>query len=359
MDTATQERLAALTLALCAVPSPFGEEAALGDWLQAYLARFEVHRVGASLVVRTPPRGRPVVGLFGHTDTVPAHPESGPSRREGDRIVGLGASDMKGGLAVMLTLIEELNTEDIKYDLVFVFYEKEEGPFTDSGLIPLFDALPWLRDIDFAFCLEPTDNTLQVGAVGSLHAEIVFHGVAAHSARPWQGENAIHKAGPLLLALLNRPHREVEVKGFRFREALSVTLASGGRARTIIPDRMALHVNYRFAPGRSMDEVEAELRALVGEAATLEISERCPAGDVVTDHPIARRFLALCPVPVEPKQAWTDVARLGLYGVAAVNFGPGLTAQAHKRDEYAEVPMLARCYALFRRFLTDGADDAC
>lgn len=356
------ERLAALTLALCAVPSPFGDEGAIADWLMERLSALarpslELYRVGHSIVARTVPRGRPVVALFGHTDTVPAHPDSGPLRQEGEVIYGLGSSDMKGGLAVMLTLLAELNTYNIKYDLVFVFYEKEEGPFADSGLIPLFEDLPWLRDIAFAFCLEPTDNTLQVGAVGSLHAEVIFHGVAAHSARPWQGDNAIHKAGPLLSALAQRAHREVRVGGFPFREALSATLASGGRSRTVVPDRFALHLNYRFAPGRGLDEVEEELRALVGPEAELRVEERCPAGDVVTDHPIARRFLALCPVPVEPKQAWTDVARLGLYGVPALNFGPGLTAQAHKRDEHALAPMIAENYTMFYRFLTDGAED--
>src|SRR6185436_16291158 len=107
--------------------------------------------------------------------------------------------------------------------------EREEGPFLESGLGPLLERLPGFSRIQLGIAMEPTDNVVQVGCVGSLHATLRFAGKSAHSARPWQGDNAVHRAGPLLAELLALPRREVSFAGFPFYEVFSVTLAKGGR----------------------------------------------------------------------------------------------------------------------------------
>jgi len=150
--------------------------------------------------------------------------------------------------------------------VVLVFYDREEGPYETNGLEPVLDACPWLRDTGLGFCLEPTDLELQLGCVGSLHATVSFAGRAAHSARPWQGENAIHKAGPFLAELLALAPREVAFgPGLVFREVTSATLAKGGIGRNVVPASLDLHVNVRFAPGRTPEDAERELRARVGD----------------------------------------------------------------------------------------------
>jgi succinyl-diaminopimelate desuccinylase len=356
-------RVEALTLALCDISSVTGDEAACADAIAALLAPtgLTLSRVGQTVLARSGGGGgaggttsaRPLILLVGHTDTVPPKAGEGAPRREGSRIVGLGASDMKGGLAVMIALAETLPFATLPYDVGFVFYDREEGPWAESGLGPTLDAAPWLRDAALAFCLEPSDNEVQVGCLGTLHARVIFHGRAAHSARPWQGDNAIHAAGPLLVRLAARAPVDVDCGGHRFREVMSVTLAEGGRARNVIPDRFELNVNYRFAPGRSIESAEAELRAVAGDAEVL-VSERAPSGRVVTDNALLRGFLALNGNPVTAKQAWTDVARLSAAGVDAVNLGPGLSCQAHQAGEYAEVGLLHACFRQFDLFLRGG-----
>lgn len=348
------ERVEQLTLELCRIPSVTGDESACAAFVEALLRAtpMEVERVGDSVIARSPPRGRPLVLLVGHTDTVPPKPGDGPPRIADGRVHGLGASDMKGGLAVMLALAERLPPADLRCDVGMVFYDREEGPWSESGLGPVLERVGWLRDAALAFCLEPSDNVVQVGCMGSLHARVRFHGRSAHSARPWQGHNAIHAAAGMLATLAGRAPVDVLRDGHLFREVMSATGAVGGTARNVIPDRFDLNVNYRFAPGRSLAEAEAEVAAaLAGEGITLEFVERAPAGRVVGANPHLQRFLALNGNAVTAKQAWTDVARLGEAGIDAVNLGPGISAQAHQAGEYADIALLRASYAQFERFL--------
>jgi succinyl-diaminopimelate desuccinylase len=353
-DRALADRLAALTVALCAVPSVTGNEDAMADDVEARLRAcrgLEVTRAGKCVLARTPPRGRPLVLLVGHTDTVPPKIGDPPPRAEADRVHGLGASDMKGGLAVMVALAEDLDPELCAYDVGWVFYDHEEGPWVKSGLGPVLEELPWLREAALAFCLEPSDNVVQLGCMGTIHAKVGFHGRSAHSARPWQGENAIHKAADLLARLGALAPVDVQRDGFLFREVISATQASGGTARNVIPDRFELNLNYRFAPGTALEDACAALEAFVGPGPTVEFVERAPSGRVVGDNPLLRAFLARNGNDVTAKQAWTDVARLGAAGIDAVNLGPGLAAQAHQAREYTDVALLVTSYHQFVRFL--------
>ena len=348
----TSPSLSDLCLALCEIPSVTGNEEACADFVEARLRAtvMDVERIGQSVVARGPVRGRPLVLLVGHTDTVPPKPGDTAPHREGSRILGLGASDMKGGLAVMLALAAELG-DDGPYDVGMVFYDREEGPWIASGLGPVLDRCAWLGSAALAFCLEPSDNVVQLGCLGTLHARVVFAGRAAHSARPWQGRNAIHAAGPFLVRVAARNPVDVVRDGHLFREVMSATLASGGTARNVIPDRFEINVNFRFAPGRSLASAEAEVRDLVAGEAEVEFVERAPSGAVVARNPHLQRFLTLNGNPVAAKQAWTDVARLTAAGIDAVNLGPGISAQAHQAGEYVDTALLTESHAQFRRFL--------
>jgi succinyl-diaminopimelate desuccinylase len=350
------EVLAERTLALCRIQSPIGQEGAIADHVEAWARRHfragEVFRTSHTLLLGTLEDPRPTVALVGHLDTVPAHPESGPTRREGDRLFGLGSSDMKGGLAVMMALAEALPRADLPVNLALLLYEREEGPYLESGLTPLFEARPDLRKVAFAVAMEPTDGEVQVGCVGSLHATLRFQGRSAHSARPWQGENAIHKAGPLLAELLARPRREVVCAGFPFYEVMSVTKAGGGRAKNVVPESFELNLNYRFAPGKSVEEAQGDVHALVAGRAEVSFADLAPSGRVCADNPHYQRLLGVSGVKAAAKQAWTDVARFAAFGVDAVNFGPGETAQAHQRDESCSVGALGHAYRVLAQFLT-------
>jgi len=357
------ESIAARAGALCAIPSPVGSERALCDHLESWArTRAEaVRRIGNSLVVDLdggllgPARERPLLLLCGHLDTIPVpEPDRGRApRREGGRLVATGSSDMKGGLAVALELAERLPAWERFCDLGLVLYAQEEGPFAENELAEVLRRVPELGRAALALCLEPTDNRLQLGCVGSIHATLTFRGRQAHSARPWQGENAVHRAGGLLAELAARSPREALSGGLVFREAWSVTRIEGGLARNVIPDRCTLNLNFRFAPDRSLEAAAGEARALAARfGAEVELVDLSPACPARPDLPLLRRLVDRTGVEVESKQAWTDVARLAEAGIAAANFGPGATSQAHQAGEWVELAALEAGYRHLEAFLS-------
>ena len=342
-------------LELLAIPSVTGDEQQLAKDIEHRLIESlgpgRIRTTGSAVAAGDwNADGRPTVALFGHLDTVPGV-GSNPPRVEGDRIFGLGASDMKAGLAVMLALAKTINAKDAPVRLLLAFYDAEEGDFAASGLPGLLAAAPQLLEADLAICLEPTDGQLHLGCVGSTHARLVFSGKAAHSARPWHGKNAIYQALPVLQELADWPTRPVEVDGLTYLETCVITLAHAGGGRNVVPDRFEINVNMRFAPGRTADDALAELRDRVAGRAAIEIVDRAPSALPFCEHPLVKNLVRATDAEVLPKQAWTDVARLAQSGVAAVNFGPGRIDQAHQQGEYCDLQTLMTVYGQLEKFL--------
>lgn len=338
-------------LELLELPCITGEEGPIADLLAERLADQRVQRVGNSLVAGRLTDSRPLVLLVAHTDVVPPTPADREPRVEGDRIVGRGSSDMKAGLAVALDLCTDPGLRSGPVNTVLIAYAGEEGPHEGNELAGVLTAHPQLADADLAVILEPTDLETQLGCLGGLHATVRFTGRAAHSARPWHGSNALTAAGPLLSALHGRTPVTVPVDGLDFREVVSATQASTHNARNVIPDRFDINVNYRFSPARTLAEAERELAGIVGPGPDITVIDRSPPAPPRADAPMVRRFIDRVGAPVRPKQAWTDVARFAEIGVPALNFGPGLTAQAHQPGEYVPRENLDRARRALMAFL--------
>lgn len=354
----SRERLLEALLFFLERPSVTGDEKWLCDDLEARLGKlpgWRIERVSNNLVVTRAATdvSRERLVFAGHLDTVPEPTGGLPVRVEGDRVYGRGSSDMKAGDAVMLALLEGFGWEESWAEPTFVFYEREEGPYAENGLETVFEECPWVVDAELAFILEPTANALEVGCVGTAQVEVTFEGRPAHSARPWQGENALTAAGRFLAGLHGRAAEEILVDGLPFYEILAPTMARGGRAKNVVPDEFWINVNHRFPPGRGRDHVKHVFDGLLEDAggrARYKIADFAPSGSVALEHPLLQSFVSDGLV-VRPKQAWTDVARFAQHGVAAVNFGPGLTSQAHQQSEYTELPLLLESYERLGAFL--------
>jgi succinyl-diaminopimelate desuccinylase len=281
--------------------------------------------------------GGPRVVLGGHFDVVRTEHDGDP-RVEGERLYAPGAADMKSGLALMLALAER--DARCPVDLTLVFYAREEGPYAENELGPVLAADPELGQTDVAVMLEPSDNKLQLGCGGSIHATARFRGRTAHSARPWQGENAIHKSAALLARLGALEPVVDERDGLIWKNVISATMGSGGRARNIIPDVFELNLNHRFGPSTSVERAKQNVLDVVANEADVNFIDISPSAPPLREHPLVAALAGSGVLAVEPKQAWTDVARFASLGIPAVNFGPGVQAQAHQKNEWTLLPQL-------------------
>ncbi|MBW3078494.1 succinyl-diaminopimelate desuccinylase [Bifidobacterium simiiventris] len=396
-DATREQALATLLEQVMGAYSVSDDEGPLADAVEAFLRKqshLTVRRHGDT-VVASADFGKPQrVILAGHIDTVPVIDNFPPRWLEpgdpliredvaaahpGERVLwGRGATDMKASDAVLLYLAAVLNGRaedggiDPKYDLTYVFYDHEEVAAEKNGLRKVVEAHPdWIAG-DFAIIGEPTDCGIEGGCNGTIRFDVITHGVAAHSARAWMGENAIHKAAEILNRLAAYQPADVPVDGLVYREGVNATLISGGKGTNVIPDECRVHVNYRFAPDKTIAEAKAlmmgaDCGAGLGngehvatggmfEGFGIEMADESPSARPGMDSPLAVSLAHLVRERTgrDPlaKLGWTDVARFAILGIPAVNLGAGSPLLAHKHDEQLPESELTLLADILQEWLT-------
>lgn len=333
------------------MPSESGQERVLADLVECALREVQgltVVRHGNAVVARTE-LGRPErVLIGGHLDTVPAHANL-PHRFDGELLFGLGACDMKGGVAISLTLAGSI-VAPVR-DVTYVYYDCEEIEADRNGLNLLAAHHPELLQADLAILMEPSDAGIEAGCQGTLRVEVRTDGVRAHSARSWMGVNAVHRAGEVLDRLRAYVPRTPVIDGLTYREGLNAVGITGGVAGNVIPDSCIVTVNHRFAPDRSVDEAIGHVRE-VFDGFEVAVIDAAPGALPGLDRAAAADFVAAVNAVPRPKFGWTDVARFAQLGIPALNFGPGNPSLAHTRDEHVSVAQIRACEERLRAWLS-------
>ena len=344
-----------LTRTICDIESVSGNETELADAIEAALRSFdhlEVIRDGDAVIARTNLGRAKRVVIAGHIDTVPVADNLPVKFLQFEReqvLWGRGTVDMKAGVAVQLKLAATITEPNV--DVTWVFYDHEEVDAALNGLGRISRNRPELLNAQFAVLCEPSSAQVEGGCNGTMRATVTTRGVKAHSARPWMGENAVHKMGEVLVKLGAHTPDEVEVDGLVYRESLNAVIASGGIATNVIPDECQITVNYRFAPSKSAADAEAHLRDFFAghELEVVDVAEGARPG---LDLPEAAAFVAAVGSTPKPKYGWTDVARFSALGIPAVNFGPGDPNKAHADDENVPVSQIYACETALAKWLT-------
>lgn len=343
-----------ITRALCDIPSESGDEKQIADAVEAAVRQakhLDVIRDGDTIIARMNLGRAQRVVIAGHLDTVPIK-DNVPSCFETidgrEYLWGRGAVDMKAGVAVQLKLAAELS--DPIVDLTWIWYDHEEVAAELNSLGRIATTRPELLDGDFAILGEPTAAQVEGGCNGSLRVELRAFGTRAHSGRSWVGENAIHKLAPALAALADYRAATVDVDGLAYREGLNAVGITGGIAGNVIPDEGMIHVNYRFAPDKTIDQALEHLRTIFPDY-EITVVDRAESARPGLDAPLAQQFLAAVGGDAKPKYGWTDVARFSALGVPAVNYGPGDALKAHADDERCATAEITQCERGLRRWL--------
>jgi succinyl-diaminopimelate desuccinylase len=301
------------------------------------------------------PADAPTVVLHGHLDVVPGRPEQFTPRVEGDRLIGRGAYDMKGGLAAMLCAMRDLaEATPVRVQLLCVPDEESEEIDSRSS-----DALigSGLR-ADFAITGEPTDLHIGVEAKGVLAMRLEVSGRAAHGSTPWLGDNAVLKAIDVFRRIESMPFARESSELFD-RPSINLGRISGGDAPNKVPDACTMVVDVRFLPGQDPGEILAQIREMADVAVSRTFI--LPPATVSRHDPYVR---ALCDavsrsVPGEVmsvgRDGASDVVAFLQAGIPAVEFGPRGGGH-HGPDEWVSIASLQRYRSALVDFMRELPD---
>jgi succinyl-diaminopimelate desuccinylase len=290
----------------------------------------------------------PTVILHGHLDVVPGHPEQFAPRTEGDRLIGRGAYDMKGGLAAMMCATRDLaDQEAVRVHFVCVADEESDDP-TQRGSDYLVEQG---YTGDFAITGEPTDLHIGVQAKGVLAMRIEVSGTAAHGSTPWLGDNAVLKAVDVFRQIESLPFARESSVLFD-RPSINLGRVIGGDALNKVPDFCVIDVDVRFLPGQDPEAI----RAAVDELPDVRVAKvflRAPAivpadnvfvqalAEAIKEGTLAERISV-------GRDGASDAISFLDAGVPAVEFGP-VGGGHHGPDEWVSSSSLER----YRRSLVD------
>ena len=351
------ERALAERLIASDTSTPDGLRGAAGfvkGWLEARDVEVREHDydglpvIVAEVGARADTAGAPTVILHGHLDVVPAHAEQFEPRIEGDRLIGRGAYDMKGGLAAMMCAVRDSAAQD-RVRVRFVCVPDEESEDVETH------AIDWLvREGlrgDFAITGEPTDLHIGVQAKGVLALRLGVSGTAAHGSTPWLGDNAILKAHDAFRRIETLPFSR-ESSDLFDRPSINLARIMGGDAFNKVPDSCEMDVDIRYLPNQDPGAILSQIRAIPD----VEI-EKCATWKpavVPRDNPyvLALREAARKLVGTETlsvgRDGASDATTFLDQGIPAVEFGP-TGAGHHGPDEWVSIESLTS----YRRALTE------
>ena len=292
--------------------------------------------------------GVPCVVLHGHLDVVPGRPEQFQPMIDGDRLIGRGAYDMKGGLAAMMCALKDVERQDrVRVRLVCVPDEESEELDVRSTDTVVKQGLGG----DFAITGEPTDMHIGVEAKGVLAMRIDVHGRAAHSSTPWLGDNAVLKAIDAFRSIESLPFARESSEMFD-RPSINLGRIEGGRVLNMVPDLCTMAVDVRYLPGQDPEEILDQVRGVEDIDVTRTFLH--PPVSVSRSDPYVRALKEAVErstrgeVMSVGRDGASDAASFIEAGIPAVEFGPAGGGH-HGPEEWVSVSSLAR----YRRALAD------
>jgi len=358
--------------------NPPGNEDRIAAFAKAYLSQHGIEAIRvplekgrSSLVARIPGEEKGSVILCGHLDTVSTDEKkwrNAPlkARIKDNRLWGLGAADMKGGLAAIMEIAVQLVRQNVvpARDLVLVLSADEERAYRGAATVV---ASGLINDAELLIIAEPTAGHVYTGQKGELWVKITFNGQAAHGSMPELGVNTIMPAA----AFCGRLHETAQsfpVVPGRGRTSLNIGQFNGGWQVNIVPDTTCVRLDFRVVSDKEREHILSLVKSLAQEeaakvGATIESKtfnyQPLIASDANNPH-IQRFFTAFTEVTGRKPESEiapysTDaVSIVPVLDIPVIIYGPGDIAQAHQPNEYLCLDSLYETLGVLARFLDPG-----
>lgn len=353
---------------LVGTSSPSGEE----DKVQAFIADWFAERgikamrepaqdglVNVVVEIEGKAEG-PTLFVGGHCDTVAAAAgwttEPCVSHIEGDRMYGLGAMDMKGGLATAMLAAADLHVRRAEWagKLIFASLADEEARSRGANAF-----IATGRNIDAAIMCEPHFDDPVTGAMGKFNIAVTVTGRSAHGSRPSEGINAITEAARLIAAI-GTLDRRVHPRFGAANHCVLAMSGGSGRYEIRVPDTATFLINWHVMPGESSADAVAEVQQLVSHLNSparfdISVSEpRYESYSLDDSHPFVRRFCAVYreTLGTEPRLSFgKGVSDANIFNadgaIPTILFGPS-GANMHAADEWVDLTQLPKARSVLR-----------
>lgn len=359
--------------------NPPGEEKEVAEYIYSLLKEQGIK----AEMIYGPYKNRPqVVGFFGskddsalilngHMDVVPEgeqrfwkyEPYGG--KIINGKVYGRGAVDMKGGLALMLTLPKVLQNFEDDVNLVLTFAIGEE-----TGEEGTKEILAYLKRKNvngrFGIVLEPTELKVLTAHRGDIRFDVTVFGKAAHSSRPDKGINSIIKAMKIVEAVKDYNDKITNKKHYLLGNPVcSVTMINAGIKINVIPDVCNVVIDRRTLPNEKIDDVIKEfdyvLSSLYKEDKEfkyeLSVGRKVEGSEIPANNEYAEllrrisRNIANIDEKASGCSGWTDMRNfVNDAKIPAVIWGPGNPANAHVANEYIEVKQIVDALKISSKF---------
>ncbi len=295
--------------------------------------------------------------LNGHLDTVPiGDPDKWPSigaYEKNGKIYGRGASDMKGGIASIVSAISLIKPSRIKKRILLTFVSDEEG-FSTGSLFLLKNRKELFKGIKYGIVAEPTDMKIQVAQKGAVAIEAQIIGKSAHGSVPWEGNNAISGAAKLIVALDSSARMLRKTRTFG-TSSMNIGTIKGGTMGNVVPDRCVLEIDRRILPGESGRSAADQINKIIktnGINARTRITFEAPPYSVSKSSPIAKLVKKATACEFSVSSGYTEAELYHRFaGIDSVVFGPGSKREAHKYNECVSIASLRKTTSYLNRIL--------
>jgi succinyl-diaminopimelate desuccinylase len=322
-------------------------------WLEAREIEVREHtHNGLPVIVAEvgPDEGPPVPSVIfhGHLDVVPGFQEQFEPRVDGDRLIGRGAYDMKGGLAAMMWAVKDCAAQD-RVRVKFLCVPDEEAEDVDQRATDELIAAGLAGD--FAITGEPTNLHIGIEAKGVLAMRIEVTGRSAHGSTPWLGDSAVLKAIDIFRKIEALPFARESSELFD-RPSINLGRIEGGDVFNRVPDRCTMVVDVRYLPGQDPGAILAAVRAMDDVSVTRTLTR--PPAYVARSNPYVRALRDAIARTLQDeavsvgRDGASDAVSFQAVGIPAVEFGPSGGGH-HGPDEWVSVESLRR----YRRALGD------